>query len=103
MKRNAKFILFGFIFLFVLAISTNYIHNSMNYKKSLLPNPAKEEDSYKSDIGAEKNIINILFLGIDKTDERESWLGIYRSDTIAIARFDLDNKRIKILSIPRDT
>lgn len=89
-----------------------YIYDSMDYRANLSTKQAKtqsEQDSdlaekdYKSDIGAATNIINILFLGIDKTDERESWLGIYRTDTIAIARIDLDSKKIKVLNIPRDT
>lgn len=104
MNKNTRYILLLVLSLLIItAIAINYIYKSMNYKESLLLHPAEEKDGYRSDIGAEKNIINILFLGIDKTDERESWLGIYRSDTIAIARFDLDNMKIKVLSIPRDT
>ncbi len=105
MKNNIKnrlLIIFAMLSLVFCAVTVNYINKSMNYKESLLTDH-KEEYSYKSDIGATKNVINILFLGIDKTEEQESWLGVYRSDTIAVARIDLDNKTIKVLNIPRDT
>lgn len=48
-------------------------------------------------------IINIAFLGIDRTEERDEYLGIYRTDTIAVARINLNTRKIGILSIPRDT
>lgn len=48
-------------------------------------------------------VINIEFLGIDRTDERDEYLNVYRTDTIAIAKVDLNTKKIKILCIPRDT
>lgn len=48
-------------------------------------------------------IINVLFLGIDRTEERDQTIGIYRSDTICIARIDMNTKKVKVLSIPRDT
>lgn len=94
------------IIIILVAGAGYYIIKSLDYKNSLLPSDKRSQtdaENYISEIGAAKNIINILFLGIDKTEDRESWLGIYRSDTIALARIDLDNKEIKVLSIPRDT
>lgn len=49
------------------------------------------------------NILYILFLGIDRMEDRDSWLGVYRSDTIALAAVNPDTGKIKVLSIPRDT
>lgn len=95
-------IVIAMLILVLCTITFNYINKSMKYKDNLLT-VHREKYSYKSDIGATTNIINILFLGIDKTEERESWLGVYRSDTIVIARIDLDSKKIKVLNIPRDT
>lgn len=53
--------------------------------------------------GVSGNVINILFVGLDRTVERDKTLGIYRSDTMAVARIDLDAKTVDVLSIPRDT
>ncbi|WP_104372188.1 LCP family protein [Desulfocucumis palustris] len=118
MKNNIKkwiLIILGVCLWEVAVFFGSYIYDSMNPQKVLLAqheesqssqsdnSSAEREHDYKNDIGATTNVINILFLGIDKTDERESWLGVYRSDTIAIARIYLDSKKIKVLNIPRDT
>ena len=50
-----------------------------------------------------KNMLNILFLGIDRTEEREVTRISSAADTIMLARVDMDNKTMKVLSIPRDT
>jgi len=41
--------------------------------------------------------INILIAGLDSTD------GVERTDSLAIAIIDIDSKKIKIMSIPRDS
>lgn len=62
-----------------------------------------EEGDYRSQIATNDNLAYILFLGIDRNDERQETMGVFRTDTIAVARVDIDNKKIKVLSIPRDT
>lgn len=107
MKKNVKiriYIAVCIILLIIAGFSAKYIHDSLNYKNSLsVENEENNDNNNVSDISASTNIINILFLGIDKTDERESWLGIYRTDTIALVRINLESKQIKVLNIPRDT
>lgn len=93
------------IFCVMAAVVTNYILDSFNYKNNLKASvePQNESGEEPNDMEGFSNSVNILLLGIDKTEERESWLGIYRTDTIAIARINLDTKKIKVLNIPRDT
>ncbi len=52
---------------------------------------------------AEDNVLNILFLGLDRTEERDKTLGVYRTDMIALVSIHMDTKETKILCIPRDT
>jgi len=67
-------------------------------QRDLISQPQVElVDSFK------KNVINILLLGVDSSEERESINMGYRSDSIIVASVDLDKKEIKMLSIPRDT
>jgi polyisoprenyl-teichoic acid--peptidoglycan teichoic acid transferase len=61
-----------------------------------------DEENAKIELKKE-SIVNILFLGIDRTDERDEWLKVYRSDTIELASINLDTKKVKVLCIPRDT
>jgi LCP family protein required for cell wall assembly len=111
-KKKLLLIIGGLILFSSVGFTANYIYESVDYKTNLSVNTQSEQESdsavdedndYKSDIAAKANIINILFLGIDKTDKRESTLGIFRSDTIALARINLDSKKIKVINIPRDT
>lgn len=50
-----------------------------------------------------QNMLNVLFLGIDRTEAREKTRVTSASDTIMLARINLDSKTVKVLSIPRDT
>lgn len=49
--------------------------------------------------GLDKKTVNILFLGIDARDTETN----SRSDTMMMASIDKENKRIAVISIPRDT
>ncbi len=51
----------------------------------------------------EEDIRMFLFLGIDRTEERDSQYSIYRADSISVLRVDVANAWAKVLSIPRDT
>lgn len=61
-----------------------------------------DQENAKIELNKE-NVVNILFLGTDMTDERDEWLEVYRSDTIALASINIDTKKVKVLCIPRDT
>ncbi|WP_368294255.1 LCP family protein [Dehalobacter sp. TBBPA1] len=113
MIKNNKKIIIVVSCLILLVLITGlayYLITSLDYNKTLLNTPKNsgsnnselESTAEVSDIGTDK-VIYILFLGIDKTEEREEWLGVYRSDTIMIGKVDITNKKIQLLSIPRDT
>lgn len=104
MKKKV-FAITGILLIILIGYCVSYIYGSLNYEDNLLVEH-KENDEIvddTSEISETGSIVNILFLGIDRTDERDSWLGIYRTDTIALARINLENKQIKVLNIPRDT
>lgn len=65
-----------------------------------LQEPLKQEESSSR---FSKNVINILLLGVDSSNERESRRMGYRSDSIIATSIDLDTKEVRMLSIPRDT
>ncbi|ADY54635.1 cell envelope-related transcriptional attenuator [Syntrophobotulus glycolicus DSM 8271] len=103
--KKRTIVISAIIIVILSAAAINYIFQSLTYKESLKGPALHENDSNQDDneLAGMSNSINILFLGIDKTEERENWLGSYRADTIAIARINLDTQKIKILNIPRDT
>lgn len=106
-KRKKQRLLLSVFGVLLVVIAAGFIYyRSLDYEDLFLKEKAKtafKESTYQTDIGRSKGSFYILCLGIDKTEERESWLGVYRTDTIVLVRVDLDAKRIKVLSIPRDT
>lgn len=86
-----------------------YFYGSIDYKSVFADHVSRgkvrktQVSTYQTDLGKNSGSLYLLCLGIDKTAEREEWLGVYRTDTIVLVRIDLSKQRIKILSIPRDT
>jgi LCP family protein required for cell wall assembly len=58
---------------------------------------SKEELKQNIDVNESLGTVNILIAGLDSTD------GTERSDSLAIAVIDIDSKKVKIMSIPRDS
>ncbi|MBQ9941950.1 MAG: LCP family protein [Christensenellaceae bacterium] len=50
-----------------------------------------------------EGVVNILLLGIDSNEEREAKNKGYRSDTIILLSLDMNNNKMNMISIPRDT
>lgn len=49
------------------------------------------------------NIVNILFLGIDYTEDRAELNLGYRSDVVLVCAVDTATKKVSLISLPRDT
>ncbi len=116
MKKTIKLILTAFILLLVFcSLMALSLISAVDYEASLTLPPGKPsaptadeaEDNngydFKADIYKGSKVVYILFLGIDRTEERDETLGIYRTDSITLARINLGTKKIKVLNIPRDT
>lgn len=52
---------------------------------------------------SEDNVINLLLLGVDSTEVREAKKMGYRSDAIMVISINLEHKKVKMVSIPRDS
>ncbi len=50
-----------------------------------------------------KNIVNLLFLGIDTNAERKKNMNGFRSDMLMVCAVDIAAKKATLISIPRDT
>lgn len=116
LKITAGLIVFLFV-LFIIAFKAGFTpivsfwNGMFDYQKILAVNRMNDAESsdypdQKKDYISEfnnANVVFILFLGIDRTDDREEYMSAFRSDTISLFRFDLDTKRVNVLCIPRDT
>ncbi|MGB3925615.1 MAG: hypothetical protein GX054_01035 [Clostridiales bacterium] len=62
-----------------------------------------EIDPFLEDAYEFKDRVNFLFLGIDANKQRYKTMGAFRTDTIMLISIDFDNKKVDIISIPRDS
>ena len=74
------------------------------------PTPTPTVDPYEvisaqADTSMMQNIVNVLFIGVDYAEERETWSGKheYHSDVMMVAAINFDENRVDLISLPRDT
>jgi LCP family protein required for cell wall assembly len=104
MKRKKWFIFF--LILSIVASGAFFVYYKYiritKHPESVFNNDNKNNIS-NSEQALPKDKVYIAFLGLDKNDERVHTLGSFRTDTIMIFSIDLNDKVVKVLSIPRDT
>ncbi|MCF4150515.1 LCP family protein [Dethiosulfovibrio sp. F2B] len=83
-----------FLLIFVALVAT--VAGGAWRLKGLI-SPEAQDIKQKIQFDEKTGSINILALGVDDVE------GVHRSDTIAFITLDIDNKRIKVMSLPRDT
>ncbi len=74
------------------------------------PTPTPTLDPYEviseqADTSMMQNIVNVLIIGVDYAEERETWSGKheYHSDVMMVAAINFDENRVDLISLPRDT
>ena len=74
------------------------------------PTPTPTLDPYEvisaqADISMMQNIVNVLLIGVDYAEERETWGGKheYHSDVMMVMAINFDENRVDLISLPRDT
>jgi len=104
-NTKKKFVLLKTVLILLLAAvivfsaSFGYIYNLMsttNYNEA-----GHQENVYvnSSDLMQDKNVVNILFIGVDRRAENIA----SRSDSMILFSIDKNNKKIKLTSFMRDT
>ena len=61
--------------------------------------------SAQADTSMMQNIVNVLLIGVDYSEERETWNGKheYHADVMMVAAINFDTNRVDLISLPRDT
>lgn len=74
------------------------------------PTPTPTVDPYEvisaqADTSMMQNIVNVLLIGVDYAEERETWGGKhdYHADVMMVAAINFDENRVDLISLPRDT
>ncbi|MDD3243206.1 MAG: LCP family protein [Eubacteriales bacterium] len=80
-------------------------------RKTLGPDADAQEDAGHSlaemegmaDTSTMKNIVNVLLIGVDYADERDTWQKDFNSDVMMILAMNFDENKVDMISVPRDT
>lgn len=74
------------------------------------PSPSPTIDPYQiiyeqADLSMMQNIVNVLVIGVDYAEERETWIGKheYHADVMMVLAINFDENRVDLISLPRDT
>ncbi len=61
--------------------------------------------SAQADTSMMQNIVNVLIIGVDYAEERETWTGKheYHADVMMVMAINFDENRVDLISLPRDT
>ncbi len=61
--------------------------------------------SAQADTSMMQNIVNVLLIGVDYAEERETWSGKheYHADVMMVMAINFDENRVDLISLPRDT
>lgn len=108
-------ILFGLVIVGIVVFTVVYQAGKKNIKENILANltdvvgaSAYETITYQGEEYVYRdNIINILCLGIDKEEEmgvrNDADASMGQADAIFLLSVDLDEDRIRLIAVPRDT
>ena len=71
------------------------------------PTPLSDYDALalSADQTMMQNIVNVMLIGVDYADERETWNGKhdYHADVMMVLAVNFDENRVDLISLPRDT
>ncbi len=64
-----------------------------------------EQLQTEADLSMMENIVNVLLIGVDYSEERETWDGkqAFHADVMMLAAINFDTGEVDLISLPRDT
>ena len=114
-----------FVYILLLKPSAQFVNNTQQNPTEVVtldpsgasatpnlaaPTPTPTLDPYQvisaqADTSMMQNIVNVLLIGVDYAEERETWNGKheYHSDVMMVMAINFDENRVDLISLPRDT
>ncbi|HHX87526.1 MAG TPA: LCP family protein [Firmicutes bacterium] len=105
-QRNKKRVLWAGIVLLVIAVFSGCLAwNHLRHPLAILRPALEDEANWETEIAKnfDKDVINFLLLGFDRTAERDKVFQIYRPDTMIVVSVNFRSGEMALLSIPRDS
>ena len=108
-KRRKTFVLIMFPILLIAFAAVTY-GGYLFSKASDVAAGSQEElsrgelsDKRLAAVDPSKDSISILVMGVDESDSRDDFGDAIRTDALILATFNVEDKSVKMLSIPRDS
>ena len=105
-QRKKKRVLWaGIVLLVIVVFSGCLAWNHLRHPLAILRPGLEGEGDWETEIAKnfDKDVINFLLLGFDRTAERDKEFQIYRPDTMLVASVNFRSGQVALLSIPRDS
>ncbi len=104
-KKATRFVILGICLIGLVAAGFTLYHHINHPLRVLKPDNTLEGIDWGHEVARnfDRDIINILLLGFDRTASRDKRYRLYRPDTIMIASLNFKTKKTTMLSIPRDS
>ena len=89
-------------------VQTPAVTNENGETPAVTPEPTvdlHESLQNQADFSIMKDIVNILVIGVDYSEERETWNGkhAYHADVMMVVAINFEENRVDLISLPRDT
>lgn len=104
--RREKICLAAALVLVLAVLGGEALYSYLRHPSRLLkPGPGLEGVDWENEVAQnfDRDIVNIVFLGFDRTASRDRHYRIYRPDTIMIASLNFNTRTVAVVSIPRDS
>lgn len=104
-KKPVKFIILGVCLIGLVAGGLALYYYANHPLRVLKPDNSLEGIDWEHEVARyfDRDIVNILLLGFDRTASRDKRYRLYRPDTIMIASLNFKTKKATLVSIPRDS
>lgn len=105
-RKKKRLFLVAAVLLAVIVLSGCLAWSHLRHPLAILrPSDPEDETTWETEIvkNFDKDVINFLLMGFDRTAERDKVYTIYRPDTMIVVSVNFRSAEMALLSIPRDS
>lgn len=105
-RKKKRLFLVAAVLLAVIVLSGCLAWSHLRHPLAILrPSDPEDETTWETEIAKnfDKDVINFLLMGFDRTAERDKVYTIYRPDTMIVVSVNFRSAEMALLSIPRDS
>ncbi len=105
-RKRKRMFLVSAVLLAVVVLSGSLAWSHLRHPLEILrPSDPEVDESWETEIAKnfDKDVVNFLLMGFDRTAERDKVYSVYRPDTMIVVSVNFRSAEMALLSIPRDS